>query len=121
MRMFIISITTLGTLISFAGMPVMAQNGIVHKKGASSRAEASRGQSLLPPLVDRGPGPAIPCPWLEGGLPSQPHPLSAAVPGDIGFLETPISPPSLDDAGQAPEPWRGAVVLKLNLVAAIRH
>jgi hypothetical protein len=64
MRKFMISITTLGALISFAGMPVMAQNGIVHKGGASTRAEASRRESPLPPLVDHGP--AIPCPWLEG-------------------------------------------------------
>jgi hypothetical protein len=66
MRKFVISITTLCALISFAGVPVMAQNGIVHKGGASTRAEASRRESPLPPLVERGPGPAIPCPWLEG-------------------------------------------------------
>jgi hypothetical protein len=61
-----IFLATMAGAIAQLPSPVMAQNGIVHKGGASSRAEASRGVLLLPPLADRGPGPTIPCPWLEG-------------------------------------------------------
>jgi len=61
-----IVLATMAGAIAQLPSPVMAHNGMVHKGGASSRAEASRGESLLPPLVDGGAGPAIPCPWLEG-------------------------------------------------------
>ena len=46
--------------------PVMAQNGTVHKGGASTVAESPRRGSPFPLLVNRPPVPAIPCPRLEG-------------------------------------------------------
>ena len=57
----IVLATTAGAIALQLPSPVMAQNEIVHKGGAFPRAESSRSESLLSPLVNR-----LPCPWLEG-------------------------------------------------------
>ena len=65
-RVAIVLATMAGAIALQLPSPVIAQSGIVHKAGTSSRAEAFGRESLLPPLVDPLPVPAIPCPWLEG-------------------------------------------------------
>jgi hypothetical protein len=61
----IVLATMAGAIALQLPSPVIAQSGIVHKGGTSSRAEAL-GREMLPRLVNRAPVPAFLCPRLEG-------------------------------------------------------
>jgi hypothetical protein len=62
----IVLATMAGAIALQLPSPVIAQSGIIHNGGTSSRAEALGRESLLPPLVNRAPVPAFLCPRLEG-------------------------------------------------------
>jgi hypothetical protein len=61
----IVLATMAGAIALQLPLPVMAQNGTVHKGGVSPVVDSSR-RGSLPLLVNRPPVPAIPCPRLEG-------------------------------------------------------